>query len=265
MNVGSKLGLYEFLTMFVSGALILVLLLKILEVPLDKANTVDVFLFSLFSFAVGLIWHRCIEWLRGLWSGGGKKSGRIRIFWGTIFCRNYVRGIEYAKENLVIPMKYFKDGKNRTIVFAIFEKDDNKNHITITTFPKINERSTIDDYYEAYDNVMHSVYKNVINQLEIQEAFLRDMFLPIMFFCFSLLYNRWLGFLPKTFDGDIPIFIPYSSHVFFIPTPCYFISILLLLALFLIARYKTQMNIFRAVWECSGIIEKRKGQGIVAK
>lgn len=73
MNVGSKLGLYEFLTMFVSGALILFILVSLVDTHqchcgcsnvLIEIEGWNVFLFSVFSFTFGVLWHRLVECVR---------------------------------------------------------------------------------------------------------------------------------------------------------------------------------------------------------
>lgn len=216
MNVGSRLGIYEFLTMFVSGTLILFMVLYLIEptifttcgckcycsrIPTGNKG-LDVFLFSLFSFTVGLIWHRFIEFIRGLWSG---KCKMVRLFFGTIFCRNYNLGIEYVRKNVKESLGHDKD---------VAEKS-----------PDIRN-----DYYKAYDDAMKTAYGNTIRQLEIQEAFIRDMWIPILVFVVLLAV------------GKIQV-IDLNKEFWWI------IIGLLLLILILIARYQTQMNIFRSVWE----------------
>lgn len=98
-----------------------------------------------------------------------------------------------------------------------------------------------DEYYRTYDIVAQSVYRNTITQLEAQEAFLRDVEVPLVIFVCCILFGN-------------NFCISLSTKI------CCFwkiVILVLLLFLFFIARYQTQMKIFHAIWENNKIISER--------
>lgn len=229
MDMASKLGVYEFLTMFLSGSLIMFVFMGWGWTAFNDTNTcccfnvvskVYVFLFSIFAFTSGLIWHRIVECFRSCFekmkkssegsneSDSKKSVSWFKIFIGTVFCRNFSLGIKKAKND-------------------------------------VNNTEGVDiSYYKAYDNVIRTEYKNTITQLECQEAFLRDITVPLFVFVgFALFCNDFL------FSGSIGC------------CSCKIAISVVTIVFVLVARYRTQMNVFRSVWECSKIVsENRKNE-----
>ena len=137
MDFTSKLSLYDILTQLISGFLILALFIPM---PTNGGETVTgsynwIFLL-IFSYLIGIIYHRLLEWIRNIFDKGCKEC-YIKLWFPTIFKRNYKLAIINVKTS----------------------KEDNE----------------LKDYYNTYYSVMDKPSYNTIMFLEAQEAFLRDI------------------------------------------------------------------------------------------
>lgn len=216
----AKLSLYDILTQLISGFLILALF-----IPIDvvKENSVIEWIFLIiFSYLIGIIYHRSLEWIRSLCDKKKKDSNtkdEICIFWFwicTIFTRNYKYAIHEA--------------------FSEKEKLEYKLNI------KKCNGVDIKGYYDKYYSAMNKPAYSTISILEIQEAFLRNITWIVVtyYLCY---YCSWI-------EGTL------FERIFFVEQPSILpnwlilcLSLLLFLILILFARYHTQMRVYKAVWE----------------
>ncbi|MEE0268044.1 MAG: hypothetical protein UD103_08725 [Bacteroidales bacterium] len=229
MDFTSKLSLYDILTQLISGFLILALFIPIPEYTIkcmcmeDSTETYHWIFVLIFSYLIGIIYHRLLEWIRSWrlikWirslcdkkKKDSNKKDEICIFWFcicTIFMRNYKYAIHEASSEE--------------------EKLEYKLNIK-----KCNDVD-IKKYYDKYYSAMNKPAYSTISILEAQEAFLRNITWIVLFYLCCVIFS-WLknGLAMK-----IMLEINYA-----------WILLLIILILILFARYHTQMKVYKAVWE----------------
>jgi len=243
MDFTSKLSLYDILTQLISGFLILALFIPIPESNIkcmcmeDSTETYHWIFVLIFSYLIGIIYHRLLEWIR---SGGmceciKKLSNCKYLKWivisliklkrflykilrnrvlnfyiRTIFMRNYKYAIIRAYRYV-----YYKDKK---ISFETYDITEGILGIDIN------------EYYKTYYSIMDKPSYNTIMFLEAQEAFLRNITWIVLFYPISLL-------------GEDRIVNKIMTEII----PWWFSVILFFFILF--ARYHTQIKVYKAVWE----------------
>ncbi len=153
-TIVSKISLYDTLSMLVPGSIIIWGISKLCSFcdelfSLDKDNWFYIFLFIVFSYVIGLVYSCVMDYL---WQFLGLRNNAIEIKCALI-------------KNKIQP-------EQRILM----------NMCNITGNNNIK-----DVYYEAYTFVQKNTYRNVIDVIENQIAFLRNMLLiiPYMALCFS--------------------------------------------------------------------------------
>ena len=214
----SKLSLYDILTQLISGFLILALFIPMPESSQENVTESYQWIFLLiFSYLIGIIYHRLLEWIRNIFDKGLKKC-YIKLWFPTILRRNYYKAIEKANK------KVYNVDENGSI-------EINKDEINADT----------EIYYKTYYSIMDKPAYNTIMFLEAQEAFLRNITLIVVAYhlCY---YCFWIeGALYECiFILEPPSILPNWSIA-----P---LSLILFLILILFARYHTQMKVYEAVW-----------------
>lgn len=233
MDFTSKLSLYDILTQLISGFLILALFIPIPESNIkcmcmeDSTETYHWIFVLIFSYLIGIIYHRLLEWIR---KGEPNKYFRcyekckkdiytcicklwqivIKDWICTIFRRNYIGAIIKANKKIY--------NVNESCSIEI-----NKDEINADT----------EIYYKTYYSIMDKPAYNTIMFLEAQEAFLRNITWIVLFYLCCVIFS-WLenGLAMK-----IMLEINYA-----------WILLLIILILILFARYHTQMGVYKAVW-----------------
>ena len=143
MEISSKLSLYEFLTMLVVGGI----LLEMIGVHIPSSEgEINWFIYSVLSFTMGLVFHRSIEWFL-----------------------NIMRNVQKNQMNSF----------SFRIAFPKNSKDDIKNAQNDVQ-EQVDSKSIIHKYYTAYYRIMSNSCYNVIERLEAQEAFYRDLFVLLV-------------------------------------------------------------------------------------
>lgn len=235
MNLGSKLGLYDFLTMFVSGVFVLLIVYyfpdaaECLNPCVIQQNNVVCLVVLTVAFVAGVIFHRFIEWIRDchcfkcLRTIAGVFSLNACSCWQSIAT---ARRVVFRRNNIsAIECAYSK-------IFG--EKPTNMDLIS--------------EYYLAYENMAtkpSSSYGSVVH-LEEQEAFLRNMFNLLLLHGILFLFwgKNFLDNLLMCCCDCCNIYIGCSCNLCIIK-----ISIVALILFTLFARYRTQMKIYSCVWE----------------
>lgn len=168
----------------------------------------------IFSYLTGLIYHRILECIRA-------KICECKIFsscqfLGTIFTSNNHCAIQKAKD-------------------IIWEQNDLKSQ----KCNKEDLKAIQDEYYTVYYSIMDKPCYSNIKLLESQEAFLRNItwiiVLYAIFMCNCCNYC--------TCSIAKQCLLPYLNNCLHI-----FIASLFIVAIF-VARYYTQMKIYKLVWE----------------
>lgn len=215
----SKLSLYDILTQLISGFLILALFIPMPESSQENVTESYQWIFLLiFSYLTGIIYHRLLEWIRNIFDKGFKKC-YIKLWFPTILRRNYYKAIEKANK------KVYNVDENGSIKL-------NKDEINVV----------IEMYYKIYYSIMDKPAYSTISILETQEAFLRNITLIVVAYhlCY---YCSWI-------EGALFECIFFVEPLSILPNwsiaP---LSLILFLILILIARYHTQMRVYKAVWE----------------
>lgn len=191
MDLSSKLSFYDFLAMFLTGVII-----SVAVFPYDlffgssssfcckmasQVNWGPVFFFIL-CYLVGLIWHKLLESILGISSL--ERFGK--------FLSNCFRSFKRNNPNL------------------ISSEYENVYKRTNCAENNSNEDSRLNDYYMAYYKLMFSKNLGNIPILEAQEAFVRDIILPLIIIgisyytkCISNVFNHffngncfWFGAMP---------------------------------------------------------------------
>lgn len=222
MEINSNLSVYDFLSMAVSGFLILLFVYTpcFSDCP---CSTLSLLMFVL-VYLVGMFWHRALEFLRN-------KVKWSRFWWGfkfffvTIGTRNSIAAIRKTKE----------------AVSSQLRKEDIINNPIGS-----NDAKELAEYYIAYENMAKSSSWGAVRQLEAQEAFMRDV-------TFLLLVHGVLVLL-----GIGGLFSLLTYCVSFSSKILGWILIGVS-ALLLFMRYVVQMKIYSCVWSSDLITRTQSG------
>lgn len=155
--ISSKLTLYDILAMFIPGALLLIWVNVVIlknSLLLDEGEIdgwIAGLLFVSGSYLVGILWCKLME-----------------ILFNLTPCRNNEKHIS----------KSFNDVCSK--INSKYLKDDFKE--LVNSGNSVSKERVIDYYYEAYAFVQKNTYRNVIDVLESQFAFLRSMLLILIFY-----------------------------------------------------------------------------------
>lgn len=212
MDFTSRLSLYDILTMLVSGFLILALFIP------DESLKENLIFVIIFSYLIGIIYHRFLELIRNVISCCCKTASSIRIF-KTIFTSNAKEAIKIAKEK-------------------IYE----------TNYDTSTDEDIKEEYIDTYYSIMNKPCYSNINILETQEAFLRNITLILL--AYIVAFNCTCSCCNCCCNNDYSIgveFILYLKKS--ISNCCLCFGFILFLILILFARYQTQMKVYKAVWE----------------
>lgn len=211
MDFTSRLSLYDILTMLVSGFLILALFIS------DEYLQENLIFVIIFSYLIGIIYHRLQECIRNVISCCCKNASSIRIF-KTIFTSNAKEAIKRAKEK-------------------IYE----------TNYDTSTDEDIKKEYIDTYYSIMNKPCYSNINILETQEAFLRNITLILL--AYIVAFNCTCFCCNCCCNNDYSIgvdFILYLKKS--ISNCCFCFRTILFLILILFARYHTQMGVYKAVW-----------------
>lgn len=267
MDFTSRLSLYDILTQLISGFLILALFIPM---PANGGETVTesyhwIFLL-IFSYSIGIIYHRLLEWIRG-------KKGKWFLLILPIslllvfFCQKEIECKErtcYIIMTVIFLAFLLILLKKQYVWFqTIFERNNEK---AITkAYNKINEADSKDceklkkDYENnTYYSIMEKPAYSTISILETQEAFLRNITLIVVAYhlCY---YCSWI-------EGTLYecIFILEAPSMLSSNYLILWVSLLLFLILILFARYHTQMKVYKAVWEAGKYVQNSsETEGII--
>lgn len=221
MEINSNISIYDFLTMVVSGFLIL----AFFQIPCfsDCPCSPLILLLFILVYLVGMFWHRLVELMRNsvMWK---RFVGSLGFFFVTIGTRNSIAAIRKTKE----------------AVSSQLRKEDIINNPIGS-----NDAKELAEYYIAYENMAKSSSWGAVRQLEAQEAFMRDV-------TFLLLVH---GVLVLFGIGGLFSLLTYC--VSFSPKILGWILIGVS-ALLLFMRYVVQMKIYSCVWSSDLITRKQR-------
>ena len=231
MDAGiSKLSLYDFLTMFLSGSLWLFILCPsgILEkecccksIISENNGLICLFLFIV-AYLLGMIWNKVVECLCGL--PNEKKCFRKFSTILSSFLRNNSKLIREAEQKVL-------SQPDKRDIFKYSDNDELRR------------------YYFAYYYLQEKQSLGNIPILEAQEAFIRNFIIPLCtFLCVGIFCK---GQLP--YDILHPLTDLISDRI--VPIVAVGIIILILLIL-LYLHYSIQMKIYELVWDCSYYISR---------
>lgn len=205
MDFTSKLSLYDILTMLVSGFLILALF-----IPENTSLQENLIFVIIFSYLLGIIYHRLLECIRGCECI--KKLTSPCFLLGVIFQINFYKALLKAK----------KRAKN---------------------YEQYNGSDIKEKYYDCYYSIMDKPAYGTIRTLETQEAFLRNItWVLVMYLIF---YHSEIKF----FDGNLFAKIFFINPITNCNCLVLIINIVIFVLPILFARYHTQMSVYKAVWE----------------
>lgn len=208
--LSSKLTLYDILAMLIPGAFILVIFVKCTNIQID--GLIPILFFITGSYLVGIVYYRIIEYL-----------------WSLTPFRNNWTDIQASF------LKVYK-GIN----------DEQKGNQLFDSLIKTNiyngEKIFKDAYYEAYAFVQKNTYRNVVNVLESQIAFLRSLFLIVLLYFIYFSLHFTINHI--VCDTVIPMFFYIVALSFII---CKLLEMLILLMLLPICLM--QNKIYEIVWE----------------
>lgn len=249
MDFTSKLSLYDILTQLISGFLILALFIPIPESNIkcmcmeDSTETYHWIFVIIFSYLIGIIYHRLLEWIR---SKGFEKyllfllpiSLLIAICQKDVECKECL--VNLVSIEIVVLLIFcllfiFKKDKIETIFCRNYE--DAINEARKDVFGKVDSTKIKygkRDYYTAYYSIMKEPAYNTITLLEAQEAFLRNMTWIVIFY---ISFNNCI----------LSIFGDYKC-----------IIITILFAFILFARYHTQIKVYKSVFDADLYISNMK-------
>ena len=148
----SKLSLYDILTQLISGFLILALF-----IPENTSLQKKLIFVIIFSYLIGIIYHRLLEWIRKLIAENGCFS--------CCFCLGVI----------------FQSNFGKALVKANGESKDYKNY---------KGKDIKEKYYECYYSIMDKPAYGTIRTLEAQEAFLRNLTWVVMFYFIFFLKEK---------------------------------------------------------------------------
>ena len=220
MDFTSKLSLYDILTQLISGFLILVLFIP--ESTSLKENMIFVIIFS---YLIGIIYHRFLEWFRSVIAYNCKDQKGIRIP-KTIFTRNANEAIKKAKEK----------------IYGI-------------EYDAINEEDIKEEYIRTYYSIMNKPCYTNINTLEAQEAFLRNITLILL--AYIVVFCCECSCCNCCCNHDYSIGVEYILYLkkYISNCCCFCFGVVLFLFSILFARYHTQMRVYKAVWEAGKYVQ----------
>ena len=212
MDFTSKLSLYDFLAILLSGFLILALFLPNigLEVCNDK---VSVLFIAGASYLLGLIYVRILEFVLGKCCKK-KEFCMLKFFIKTAFCRNY--------ENAIVHYKNSVFTVNENNVECVENEEESKN---------------MQEYYNAYYSIMDKPCYSNIAILESQYAFLRNILLLVIAHAILFIWE----------DYSI-VYLVVKELLADINCPCVWIIFALIILGIVFAMYKTQTKIYYLVW-----------------
>lgn len=211
MDFTSKLSLYDFLAILLSGFLILALFIPnlALEICNDK---VSVLFIAGVSYLLGLVYIRILEFVLGKCCK--KKECCMLEFIKTAFYRNYEKTIVHY----------------RNCVFNVKENN-------VKCGENEEESVNMQEYYAAYYSIMDKpCYSNIVT-LESQYAFLRNI-LPLVIIHTIVLICEEYSFIYTTIEQFIHIEHRLCVWIFFV--------VVILGIVF--AMHKTQTKIYYLVW-----------------
>lgn len=186
MDFSSRLSIYDFLTMLVTGFFILLLFIQ------WECIQEYWFIISILSYIIGLIYHRIIEILNH-WISNFMKKRKLLFEIKTVFVRNYNDAIMKMRQKVL--------DENADLSLP---NDDNDSFKKTT-------------YYTAYYSIMNELCYNAISVLEIQVAFTRNVSWLIMVFFFRALSNRsWVVFeiFPNNITTSVFCIIVFFASFF---------------------------------------------------
>lgn len=236
-SISSKLSLYDILAMLIPGAFIICWV----DITYCNQRIIDSFtrewltgmLFIAVCYLVGIIYCRAVEWLWGnVLESIKDKSNVIKAL-----CRNDSDTI--IKEF----RKVFGDISTRSpndLFLKMISCLDNKKE---EAEDKNRERMIKDAYYEAYAFVSQNKYRDSIEVLENQIAFLRSMFFIILLYFIFPIRGIISMLIIKTEDF-FNIFIEVSMICMILD---YFLLGLICIVPFIMA--SMQKKIYHIVWE----------------
>jgi hypothetical protein len=209
MDFTSKLSLYDILTQLISGFLILGMFITI---PKEDSGSVWV-LILIFSYLIGIIYHRFLEWIRskkGEWILLILPILLVGLCQKDIECREclcclVMEGIIIVLLIiLIISLKRNKE-QNRSKEEQNKSEEGCKLTLWLETIFTRNCKDAIqkakkesdedyknhDEYYNTYCSIMNKPAYNTIMFLEAQEAFLRNLtWIVLLYLCASLKDNN---------------------------------------------------------------------------
>lgn len=211
MDLTSKLSLYDFLAILLSGFLILALFLP--NIGLEVCNdNVSVLFIAGASYLLGLIYVRILEFVLGKCCK--KKECCMLKFIKTAFCRNYEDGIVHYKNS----------------VFNVKENN-------VECVENEEESENIREYYTAYYSIMDKPCYSNIAILESQYAFLRNILLLVIAHAILFIWE----------DYSV-VYLIVSNLLIDVNYPCVWIIFALIILGIVFAMYKTQTKIYYLVW-----------------
>ncbi|MEE0948723.1 MAG: hypothetical protein U0L53_08395 [Bacteroidales bacterium] len=212
----------------------------------DSTETYHWIFVVIFSYLIGIIYHRLLEWIR---------SGGLSEFIRNCKClKCIVINTKRCLNKRKFIVKYKKKKRNCALIFCIrtiFKRNykyaiirayryvnykDKK--LNIDNYNKTESESGINikKYYSTYYAIMDKPSYNTIMFLEAQEAFLRNLTWIVLFYlCASLRDNNIIA---KEIISGIS---------------CWWILMIFFLILF--ARYQTQMKVYKAVWDAGKYVQ----------
>lgn len=211
MDFTSKLSLYDFLAILLSGFLILALFIPnlALEICNDK---VSVLFIAGVSYLLGLVYIRILEFVLGKCCK--KKECCMLEFIKTAFCRNYEKTIVHYRNSVFnVKENNVKCGENEE------------------------ESVNMQEYYAAYYSIMDKPCYSNIAILESQYAFLRNILLLVIAHAILFIWE----------DYSI-VYLVVKELLADINCPCVWIIFALIILGIVFAMYKTQTKIYYLVW-----------------
>ena len=211
MDFTSKLSLYDFLAILLSGFLILALFIPnlALEICNDK---VSVLFIAGVSYLLGLVYIRILEFVLGKCCK--KKECCMLEFIKTAFCRNYEKTIVHY----------------RNCVFNVKENN-------VKCGENEEESVNMQEYYAAYYSIMDKPCYSNIAILESQYAFLRNILLLVIAHAILFIWE----------DYSI-VYLVVKELLADINCPCVWIIFALIILGIVFAMHKTQTKIYYLVW-----------------
>lgn len=263
MDLTSKLSLYDILTQLISGFLILALFIPIPESTLkcicmeDGIETYHWIFLIIFSYLIGIIYHRLLEWFRRY------KIGKLFLlslpiclliggFQGVLKCSECRFCIIMILIVLGVIIFLIKFGWFQTIFERNNDKAITKAYNKIYSTNRKDYEKVTKEYYDTYYSIMDKPAYGTISILETQEAFLRNITWIVV--AYHLCY--YYSWKENTLFECIFIVDPPSI----LSSNCLILCVSLFLFLFLIlfARYHTQMKVYKAVWDAGKYLKNSK-------